>query len=114
MDVGTLSNHVNPCILFLFFFSESYHNCRTNHNMKSFVLWKIKTSESKKLENRGRNIEFNLRKPKPFYMGVWFRLGVAIRIDRSCSCSVNVRIVSTFVNPNLTHLSFVLDRSTRI
>ena len=56
----------------------------------------------------------------------WLR--VAIRVYGSCSCRVNVQIVSTFSNPNLTriinvstfanpnptHLFFVLDRSTQI
>ena len=54
------------------------------------------------------------------------QLGVAIRIDGSCSCHVNIRIMSTFANPNRTqiinvstfanptHLLFVLGRSTQI
>ena len=51
-----------------------------------------------------------------------------IRIDGSCSCHVNVRIVSIFVNlnpiqiinvsifanTNPTHLLFILGKSTRI
>ena len=51
-----------------------------------------------------------------------------IRVDGSYSCCVNIRImltfanpnltriinVSTFSNPNLTHLLFVLGGSTRI
>ena len=55
-------------------------------------------------------------------------LGVAIRVNGSYSCRVNIRIVSTFANPNPTriinvstfanpnptHLLFVLGRSTRI
>ena len=55
-------------------------------------------------------------------------VGVAIRVHGSCSCRVNVRIVSTFINPNPTRiinvstfansnptqLLFVLGRSTRI
>ena len=59
---------------------------------------------------------------------LWVQLWVTIRVNGSCSCRVNVRIVSTFVNsnptrilnvstfanPNPTHLLFVLDRSTRI
>ena len=31
-------------------------------------------------------------------------LGVAIRVDRSCSCRVNVRIISIFVNRNATRI----------
>ena len=56
----------------------------------------------------------------------WLEVGVVIRVDGSCSCRVNIRIVSIFVNPNptriinvsifanpnLTHLLFVLDMST--
>ena len=56
------------------------------------------------------------------------KIRVAIRVNRSCSCRVNVRIVSTFANPiptriinvstfanpNPTHLLFVLGGSTRI
>ena len=55
-------------------------------------------------------------------------VGVAIRVNGSCSCRVNVRIVSTFANPNPTriinvstfanlnptHLLFVLGGSTQI
>ena len=56
--------------------------------------------------------------------------GVAIRVDRSCSCRVNVQIVSIFVNrnptriinvsifansnSNSTYLLFALGSSTRI
>ena len=56
----------------------------------------------------------------------YIKLGVVICVDESCSCRVNVRIVSTFVIPNLTriinvstfanlnitHLLFVLGKST--
>ena len=41
-------------------------------------------------------------------------VGVAIRVNGSCSCRVNVLIVSTFANPNPTYLLFVLGGSTRI
>ena len=41
-------------------------------------------------------------------------LRVAIYVDESYSCRVNVRIMSTFANPNSTHLLFVLDVSTQI
>ena len=57
------------------------------------------------------------------YVGV-----VVIHVDGSCSCYVNIRIVSTFVNPNptgiinvstfanqnSTYLLFMLDKSTQI
>ena len=69
-------------------------------------------------------MQFSLRGCFIFKMVV----GVAIRVNGSCSCCVNVRIVSTFVNPNPTqiinvstfanpnptYLLFVLGRSTRI
>ena len=56
------------------------------------------------------------------------KLGMVIRVNGSYSCRVNIRIVSTFVNPNPTriinmsifanpnpaYLLFVLGRSTRI
>ena len=59
---------------------------------------------------------------------LYLKLGVAIRVNGSCLCRINVPIVSkfanlnptriinvsTFANPNPTHLLFVLGGSTRI
>ena len=44
----------------------------------------------------------------------YLQLGVTIRDNGSCSCRVNVQIVSTFANTIPTHLLFVLGMSTRI
>ena len=66
------------------------------------------------------------RRAKPHAIDLF--LGVAIRVHGSCSCCVNVRLVSifanpnptriinlsSFTNPNPTHLLFVVGRSTRI
>ena len=45
-------------------------------------------------------LSHNIGSCGPLEAELW--VGVAIRVNESCSCCVNVRIVSTFVNPNPT------------